>query len=68
MDLVLEKDGRFFPIEVKVASQVGPGDARSIQTFQERFGKSTHPGVIIYGGREILKVTDSCVAIPFDLR
>jgi predicted AAA+ superfamily ATPase len=67
VDLVLEQDGLFFPVEVKVASFVGPGDTRSIQTFRERFGKRVQPGVIVYGGREILKLSDACIAVPFDL-
>lgn len=67
VDLVLEKDGRFFPVEVKSASMVGPADARSIGTFQERFGKPACPGVLVYGGRDVLKLTDTCAAIPFDL-
>lgn len=67
VDLVLEKDGLFFPIEIKASSMVGPADARAIQTFNDRFGKCVQPGIIVYGGRELLKLSDSCVAIPFDL-
>lgn len=67
VDLILEKDGRFFPIEIKAASAVGPRDARSIHIFQETFGAAAMPGLIIYGGREVLKISEPCAAIPFDL-
>lgn len=67
VDLVLEKDGRLFPIEVKASSSVRPMDARSIQTLRECMGEAVQPGLLLYGGREVLKVTDHCVAAPFDL-
>lgn len=67
IDLVIEKDGRFFPVEVKASSSVGPMDARSIRIFRERLGERVQPGLIVYGGHEVLQVTDDCVAVPFDL-
>lgn len=67
IDLVLELDGRLFPIEVKAASTVGPMDARSVQVFREKLGAAAMPGLIVYGGRKVLKVTDHCAAVPFDL-
>jgi predicted AAA+ superfamily ATPase len=67
IDLIIEKDGRFFPIEIKASSGIGPSDARSIHTFQERVGNTAQPGLIVYAGSKILQVSDSCAAVPFDL-
>ncbi|MDT8390941.1 MAG: DUF4143 domain-containing protein [Lentisphaeria bacterium] len=67
VDLVLEKDGFFFPIEVKAASSARPADTRSIQIFREKMGPNALPGLLVYGGKEILKLSDHCVAVPFDL-
>lgn len=67
VDLVLEKDGKFFPIEIKAASSVGPVDGRSIRILRETLGDAVQPGLVIYGGREILKLTNDCAAVPFDL-
>jgi len=67
VDLVLERDGKFFPVEVKASSTVGPMDARSIRVFGEKLGNAGMPGLIVYGGRKVLKLTDRCVAVPFDL-
>ena len=67
IDLVLERDGKFFPLEVKASSTVGPADARSIRVFGEKLGDAAMPGLIVYGGRKVLKLADHCVAVPFDL-
>ena len=67
IDLIIEKDGRFFPIEVKASSYPRPADTRSIRIFQDHVGSAGMPGMIIYAGQEILKLTDYCVAVPFDL-
>ncbi len=67
IDLVLERDGMYFPLAVKASSIVGPMDARSIGGLGEKFGHAAMPGLIVYGGRKMLKLTDHCVAVPFDL-
>jgi len=67
VDLIIERDGAFFPIEVKAASHVGPRDARSIGIFQETVGTAARTGLIIYGGADVLRVHDRCLAVPFDL-
>ena len=67
IDLLIEKDGRFFPVEVKASSYPRPMDARSMKTFRDNVGTAAMPGLIIYAGKEILKLTDHCVAVPFDL-
>ncbi len=67
VDLVVEKDGMLFPVEVKAASHVRPGDARSIQIFREKVGPKVQPGLVVYAGSEVLKLSDDCAAVPFDL-
>lgn len=67
VDLVVEKDGRFFPVEIKASSAVGPADARSMGIFQEKFGTAAQPGLIVYGGTKVLRVGEKCAAVPFDL-
>jgi predicted AAA+ superfamily ATPase len=67
IDLIIEKDGLLFPIEIKASSRVGPSDARSIHTFRDKVGNAAQSGLIVYAGSKTLQVTDSCVAVPFDL-
>jgi len=68
VDLIIEKDGALFPIEVKASSQIRPRDARSISIFQETVGDAATAGLIIYGGTEVVRLNERCVAVPFDLR
>jgi predicted AAA+ superfamily ATPase len=68
VDLIIEKDGLLYPVEVKASSRARPSDARSIGIFRERVGDSTRPGVIVYAGSEILQVNEDCIAVPFDLQ
>lgn len=68
VDLVVEKDGRLFPLEIKASAQVRPADARAIATFQARVGVPAAPGLVIYAGSETVRLTDACVAVPFDLQ
>jgi predicted AAA+ superfamily ATPase len=67
VDLIIEKDGLLFPVEIKAASHVRPIDARSIHVFQEKVGAAAQPGLITYAGPDILQLSDSCAAAPFDL-
>jgi predicted AAA+ superfamily ATPase len=67
VDLVIEKDGLFFPIEIKASSQARPSDNRSIEIFRENVGEAVQPGLVIYAGTEVLRLSRDCVAVPFDL-
>lgn len=66
IDLILELDGRLYPIEIKAAANVKPSDAANIYGFQEKFPKEAGPGLVIYAGRTALKLNDRCWAMPFD--
>lgn len=68
VDLIIEKDGLLYPIEVKASSTARPSDARSIGIFRDRIGDAAQPGLIVYAGSEVLRVTDNCIAVPFDLQ
>jgi predicted AAA+ superfamily ATPase len=67
VDLVVEKDGRFFPVEIKASSQVRPTDARSLATLRRNLSAPVEAGLIIYAGSELLKLDEQTVAVPFDL-
>ncbi len=67
VDLVIEKDGRMLPVEIKSSSQVRPGDSRPLRLFREKLGGAVGPGLIVYAGTRILKIDDNCLAVPFDL-
>jgi len=67
VDLVIERDGCLFPLEIKASSRVRPSDARSIHTFQDAVGATAQNGLVIYAGGEVLRLSDRCLAVPFDL-
>lgn len=68
VDLLLERDGVFHPIEVKLASQVNGRHTRGLRSFEE-----SHPGLrvgtwlVIYGGRDVRRIGERAIAVPADL-
>jgi predicted AAA+ superfamily ATPase len=67
VDLVAELDGRLYPVEIKAASTVKPRDTQSLAGFREKLGSRAGPGLVVYAGREVYRVGDGCLAVPFDL-
>ena len=67
VDLLIKKDGKLFPIEIKASSRARPTDARGIQVLKEKVGSRVQPGLIIYAGTELLQLNDQTLAIPYDL-
>lgn len=68
VNLILEKDELLCPVEIKASSQARPSEARSIHhIFQEKIGSVAQPGLMIYGGSKILRLSETCAAVPFDL-
>lgn len=69
VDIIVELDGRFYPIEVKSATNVSKNDIRGIEAF-----RATYPhlniakGVVLYAGDECYRVTEDVVAVPWDLQ
>jgi predicted AAA+ superfamily ATPase len=68
VDLLLERDGRFFPIEVKGKSSVSRADARGIQAFREAYpALSVAPGLIIALCERVERVSEAAFSLPWDL-
>ena len=66
VDLILEKDGTLFPVEIKSSTKAHPMDARSIRIFQEKEKERAQVGLVIYAGEELLRLNERCLAVPFD--
>ncbi len=67
VDLIAEINGKYYPIEIKAASSVKPHDAAGVSRFQDLSGKQAGAGLIVYGGRQALRISERCLAVPFDL-
>lgn len=64
IDFVVERGKRLMPIEVKSSRTVRVDDARSIDAFCAEHGTTAPFGVVAYAGREPLRLTPTCFAIP----
>jgi uncharacterized protein len=67
-DLILERDGKFFPIEIKLNSQPKRGDARGIEAFRQAYPHlNIEPGLIIAPTETRYALSDNNYVIPWDL-
>lgn len=67
VDLILERDGKFYPIEIKAKSILTANDARNIQTFRHCYPHlNIQPGLIIAPTENKYPVTENDWAIPWD--
>lgn len=64
VDAVLEYNGRLYPIEFKAATNLNKHDTRGIRAFQETYPQAA-PGIIVYGGQEPYRLSDTCAALPW---
>lgn len=67
MDLLLERDGMFYPMEIKLASQPSRQDARGIEAFRATYPKlKTAPGLVIAPTERMERLSDGIYALPWD--
>ncbi len=67
VDLILERDGKLYPIEIKCKGQLNKHDAKGIKVFRETMtSASIMPGLIIYAGNECYELDENIFAIPWN--
>lgn len=52
------------PIETKAYEKVSAADGRSLETFLKDHPKTTDIGIVVYKGREVVKIRKNIWAIP----
>jgi predicted AAA+ superfamily ATPase len=68
VDIILERDGHFYPIEIKCKSHVNKHDARGILAFRETFPQlNIMPGLVIHAGNNIYPLGDNVFALPWNV-
>jgi predicted AAA+ superfamily ATPase len=67
VDLVLEKAGKLYPIEMKCKTNLSRADLTGLKAFRETYGKQVMTGLVIYAGTEVYKLDESTLAIPWNL-
>jgi uncharacterized protein len=69
IDLLLELDGKFYPIEIKSKSRPSRRDTTGITAFRKTYPQLTiMPGLVIAPTDKILKISDNDYAVPYNLR
>ncbi len=69
VDLLLERDGFFWPIEIKSAANITAGATRGIRAFRETYPNLRHgPGLIVAAVDHPFRMPDNIVVLPYDLR
>ena len=67
MDLVLEWDGKLYPIEVKCKTTIDRNDTRGLRAFRDTYrGREIMPALIIYAGPECYRVDEHTIALPWN--
>lgn len=65
VDVVIEMNGRLFPIEIKAKTKISGHDVRGIQAFMDTYKDKSAPGIIFYAGRESYKIKKNVWLIPW---
>jgi len=66
VDLVLERDGNLYPIEIKCKTNITGHDIRGIHAFRQTYAqKRIMPGLILYAGSECYWVDGHTIAFPW---
>jgi hypothetical protein len=65
VDILVEAEGMFVPIEVKLSATPRPDMANAIRAFRKDLGKKAAPGYVIHSGDVRLPLGEGVTAIPF---
>jgi len=66
VDLLLERDGTLFPIEVKGKSHPNGHDARGLRAFRETYpNERIGVGMIVHAGEELYRLDENTWAVPW---
>ncbi len=67
VDLILERDGVLFPIEIKASTRIETPDARGISSFREAYPHlKIGPGLVIAPVEKMYPITATDYAMPWD--
>jgi len=67
VDFIVELDGMYYPIKVKMATTVSKHDVRGIAAFKETYPQlRIAPGIVLYAGDQCYRITEDCVAVPWN--
>ncbi|MBW1690663.1 MAG: DUF4143 domain-containing protein, partial [Deltaproteobacteria bacterium] len=65
VDLIIDRNGRLYPIEIKATSTLFPGHAESLNRWRALAGDLASAGIIVANLSETVRLKD-CQAIPWE--
>ncbi len=69
VDLIIERDGRLYPIEVKCKTNLSRHDASGLRAFRETYENARiMTGLVIYAGSECYRIDEHTIALPWNIR
>lgn len=67
VDVILERDGMLYPIEIKAASMVSLSDASGIKAFMQTYpNERIAPGLVLYAGDRCFYLAENIIALPWN--
>ncbi len=66
VDLVMERDGKLFPLEVKCKTVLTGHDMAGLRAFRETYGDKVGVATVIYAGDVCYMINNNSVAIPWN--
>ncbi len=67
VDLLLERDGMFYPIEIKLTSRPSRQDTRGINALRQTYPRSKiAPGLVIAPVERMARLSDADYSLPWD--
>ena len=68
VDLILEKSGKLFPIEIKCKTNLTKADLSGLKAFRQTYSQQeVQPGLIVYAGSEVYQLDEHTLAVPWTL-
>jgi hypothetical protein len=68
VDLIMELDGRLYPMEVKSKSSLSGHDTSGLRAFRQTYDPNrVGPGLIIYAGKECFRLDRDTIALPWNI-
>ena len=68
VDLIMELNGRLYPVEVKGKTLLSGHDTSGLRAFRRTYGEGlVGPGLVIHAGRECYRLDRDTIALPWNI-
>jgi predicted AAA+ superfamily ATPase len=69
VDIILERDGKLYPVEVKCKSNLTGHDTRGLRSFRETYRNGRiMTGLIVHAGSKSYRVDEHTFALPWNVK